>query len=148
MGSGEVLPDLPAYAGVWEVVRSYPISLPMLEYVKWCGPTRSPCTCWSVLGVVQPDHPTFPAFGLATFNQPPFSFLLPSWDLMIPHGSGQRMTRKHSSSPIVAGGNSGGNPTVRRIHGPAFRFLSLPSNMVWFMMAANGSSELPDSLFC
>ena len=110
MGSGEVLPDLPAYAGVWEVVRSYPISLPMLEYVKWCGPTRSPCTCWSVLGVVQPDHPTFPAFGLATFNQPPFSFLLPSWDLMIPHGSGQRMTRKHSSSPVVAGGNSGGKP--------------------------------------
>ena len=109
------------WVSAWEVVRSYPISLPMLEYVKWCGPTRSPCTCWSVLGVVQPDHPTFPAFGLATFNQPPFSFLLPSWDLMIPHGSGQRMTRKHSSSPIVAGGNSGGNPTVRRIHGPTSR---------------------------
>ena len=72
--------------------------------------------------MVQPDHPTFPTFGLATFDQPPFSFLLPSWDLMIPHGSGQRMTRKHSSSPVVAGGNSGGkNPTVRRIHGPAFR---------------------------
>jgi len=31
------------------------------------------------------------------------------------------MTRKHSSSPIVAGGNSGGNPTVRRIHNPTFR---------------------------
>jgi len=96
------------WVSAWEVVRSYPISLPMLEYVKWCGPTRSPCTCWSVLGVVQPDHPTFPTFGLATFDQPPFSFLLPSWDLMIPHGSGQRMTRKHSSSPVVAGGNSRG----------------------------------------
>ena len=44
----------------------------------------------------------------ATFDQPPLSFPLPSWELMIPHGSGQRMTRKHSSSPIVAGGNSGG----------------------------------------
>ena len=123
MGSGEVLPDLPAYAGVWEVVRSYPISLPMLEYVKWCGPTRSPCTCWSVLGVVQPDHPTFPTFGLATFDQPPFSFLLPSWDLMIPHGSGQRMTCRESihlvpSSPEETQGE---NPTVRRIHDPAFR---------------------------
>ena len=60
------------------------------------------------LEVVQPDHPTFPTLGLATFDQPPFSFLLPSWDLMIPHGSGQRMTRKHSSSPVVAVGNSGG----------------------------------------
>ena len=29
--------------------------------------------------------------------------------------SGQRMTLKHLSSPIVALGNSGGNPTVRRI---------------------------------
>ena len=79
MGSGEVLPDLPAHAGVY------------LD----AGPTRSP------------DIPTF---GLAIFDQPPFSFLLPSWDLMIPHGSGQRMTRKHSSSPVVAGGNSGGKP--------------------------------------
>ena len=67
MGSGEVLPDLPAYAGVWEVVRSYLISLPMLE-CTWSGPR------------VVPDHPTFPTFGLATFDQPPFSFLLPSWD--------------------------------------------------------------------
>ena len=57
----------------------------------------------------------------AIFDQPPLSFPLPSWDLMILHGSGQRMTRKHSSSPIVAGGNSGGNPTVKRIHDPAFR---------------------------
>ena len=84
MGSGEVLPDLPAYAGV---------------YLEW-----SPC------GPRSPDHPTFPTFGLATFDQPPFSFLLPSWDLMIPHGSGQRMTRKYSSSPVVAGGNSEGKP--------------------------------------
>ena len=41
MGSGEVLPDLPAYAGVCEVVWSYPITLHMLE-CTWSGPTRSP----------------------------------------------------------------------------------------------------------
>ena len=90
--------------GLWVVVSVHS------QHVKWCGPTRSPCTCWSVLGVVQSNHPTYSPFGLATFDQPPFSFLLPSWDLMIPHGSGQRMTRKHSSSPVVAGGNSGGKP--------------------------------------
>ena len=72
---------------------------------------------WSVHGVVTPDQPSHSTQLLdifahwdATFDQPPLSFPLPSWDLMIPHGSGQRMTRKHSSSPIVAGGNSGGKP--------------------------------------
>ena len=48
MGSGEVLPDLPAYAGVCKVVWSYPITLHMLE-CTWSGPTRSPdiFTLWA-----------------------------------------------------------------------------------------------------
>ena len=111
MGSGEVLPDLPAYAGVWEVVRSYPISLPMLE-CTWSGPR------------VVPDHPITRHF------QPlgsPHSISLPSPSFSPPGilwshmglGSGWRESiHLVPSSPEETQRE---NPTVRRIHGPTSR---------------------------